>query len=192
MARPKEFEREEVLERAIKVFADHGFEGTSTDALMHSMGISRQSLYDTFGDKRSLYLEALRYYSAKSVSDLIHNLHGGSSPLKGLEAALLTYAAKPTEEAPLGCLGIGAICEFGRSDKDVSLLTDMSGQTVVAAFRRLVADAKQAGETSQDIDVQTAAEFLLTTISGMQVAARGGATPESLQNIARMAIRSLK
>jgi hypothetical protein len=48
----------------------------------------------------------------------------------------------------------------------------MSGQPVVAAFRRLVAGAKQAGETSQDIDVQTAAEFLLTTISGMKVAAR--------------------
>ena len=49
-----------------------------------------------------------------------------------------------------------------------------------------------ARTASQDIDVQTAAEFLLTTISGMKVAARGGATPESLQNIARMAIRSLK
>jgi TetR/AcrR family transcriptional repressor of nem operon len=106
MARPKEFEREEVLERALKVFADQGFEGTSTDALMHAMGISRQSLYDSFGDKRSLYLETLRYYRAKSVSDLIHNLYGGSSPLKELEAALLTYAAKPTEEAPLGCLGV--------------------------------------------------------------------------------------
>ena len=52
MARPKEFESEAALKKAIGVFSEHGYEGTSTDALVQAMGIGRQSLYDTFGDKR--------------------------------------------------------------------------------------------------------------------------------------------
>ena len=68
MARPREFDREDVLEEAIKVFADHGFGGTSTDVLLKAMGISRQSMYDTFGGKRQLYLEALQFQSRYRLS----------------------------------------------------------------------------------------------------------------------------
>jgi TetR/AcrR family transcriptional repressor of nem operon len=192
MARPREFERETALKEAIKVFADHGFEGTSTEALMRAMGISRQSMYDTFGDKRQLYLEALQHYNANSVSELIRNLSTGSSPIKGLEAALLAFSTKPSPDAPLGCLGVGAICEFGRSDQQVSLLTDVAGKTVLSALERLIGEAKDRGEIGPDIDVRAAAQFMLATFSGMKVTARGGATPETLRNIARMAIRSLK
>jgi TetR/AcrR family transcriptional repressor of nem operon len=56
MARQKEFDRDDALDEAVKVFASHGYEGASTDALLSHMGISRQSMYDTFGDKRQLYL----------------------------------------------------------------------------------------------------------------------------------------
>jgi AcrR family transcriptional regulator len=192
MARPKEFERDTALQQAIKVFADHGFEGTSTEALMQAMGISRQSMYDTFGDKRQLYLEALQHYNANSVSALIKNLHTGSSPIKGLEAALLAFAAKPAADGPAHCMGTSAICEFGRSDQQVSLVTDTSSRIVLSAFERLIGEAKEAGETGPDIDVQAAAQFMLATISGMKIAARGGATPEVLRNIARMALRSLR
>ena len=62
MPRPKEFDRESALKGAVQVFCEGGFEGTSTEDLLRGMGISRQSMYDTFGDKRALYLEALRHY----------------------------------------------------------------------------------------------------------------------------------
>ncbi len=67
MARHKEFDRDTALKAAIDVFSEHGYEGTSTDALLAAMKISRQSMYDTFGDKRSLYLEALKRYNIDSV-----------------------------------------------------------------------------------------------------------------------------
>src|SRR5580698_2027100 len=102
MARPREFDREEVLAEAIKVFADHGFGGTSTDALLKAMGISRQSMYDTFGDKRRLYLEALQRYSAGSVSEIIRSLNTGPSPLKGLEAALERVIAEGKASGEVG------------------------------------------------------------------------------------------
>ena len=192
MARPKEFDRDTALQGAVGVFCDHGYEGTSTEALLRAMGISRQSMYDTFGDKRQLYLEALQRYIADSVSDQIRALNTASSPLKGLEAALHALASKAVAETAPGCLGIGAICEFGRSDKEVATLSDTASRTLLSALERRIVEGKAAGEIGADVDTRAAAQFVTATLTGIKVAARGGASHATLRNIARMAIRSLK
>ena len=192
MSRPKEFDRTMALKAAITVFSDHGYEGTSTDALLEAMGISRQSMYDTFGDKRRLYLDALQQYNADSVSDIIRSLNRPSSPLKGLEAALISFAARPAPQAKFGCMGISSICEFGRSDPEMVLLNDAAGRTLRSAFERRVAEAKAEGEVAGDLDVRAAAEFMQATLMGIKVAARSGASAETLKGIARLALRSLR
>jgi TetR/AcrR family transcriptional repressor of nem operon len=192
MARPREFDRETALQEAIKVFSDHGYEGSSTEMLLRGMGIGRQSLYDTFGDKRRLYLEALQHYNAGSIAELIRALNAGPSPLDGLEAALVAFASRPAIEAALGCMGVGAICEFGRSDPEITLLTEASGRTLLVALERVVAEAKAAGQAGVGVDPRVAAQFIVATLSGLKVAARGGATAPMLRDIARMAIRSLR
>jgi AcrR family transcriptional regulator len=78
MARPREFDRDEAVRLAIDVFREKGFEGTSTDDLLCAMGIGRQSMYDTFGDKRGLYIEALRRYNAESVAEIMHSCNGAT------------------------------------------------------------------------------------------------------------------
>src|SRR5882724_4629145 len=119
MARPKEFESETALKKAFEAFSEHGYEGTSTDALLLAMGISRQSMFGSFGDKRRLYLEALQRYTADSISNQLRALNSVSSPVKGLEAmfdlAVTLAIAGPGPK----CLGISAVCEFGRSDPEV-------------------------------------------------------------------------
>ena len=192
MPRHKEFDRDTALKAAVQVFADHGYEGTSTEVLLKAMGISRQSLYDTFGDKRQLYLAALEHYNADSVSSLVRTLNTAASPLKGVEAALLTFAARPFADAAPGCMGVSAICEFGRSDKAVTRVTDTMGRTLQQALERRLTDAKALGEVGADVDVAAAAQFLGSTLSGMKVSARAGASVEALRGIARMALRSLK
>jgi len=192
MARPKEFERDTALDDAITMFCDHGFEGTSTDALLGRMGISRQSLYDTFGDKRQLYLKALQRYVDDNVAIQIAALNEPSSPLKGVEAVLLAMASKAAIAGAPGCMGIGAICEFGQSDAEVSALIAASGKRLSSALERRLAEAKTKGETGKDVDPRAAAQFVKATVTGMKVAARGGATADTLRNIARMALRSLK
>ena len=192
MARPKEFERDTALDDAITMFCDHGFEGTSTDALLGKMGISRQSLYDTFGDKRQLYLKALQRYVDDSVAIQIAALNEPSSPLKGVEAVLLAMASKAAIAGAPGCMGIGAICEFGQSDAEVSALIAASGKRLSSALERRLAEAKTKGETGKDVDPRAAAQFVKATVTGMKVAARGGATADTLRNIARMALRGLR
>ena len=192
MPRPKEFDREIALKGAIQVFCDRGFEGTSTDELLQAMGISRQSMYDTFGDKRALYLEALRRYSAERVAMQIRILSAGASALKGLEAALNAAAIAGSQEASSGCMGIGAISEFGRSDHEIASRIDTAERTLRSALQHRIDDGKSRGEISAEVETQAAAEFLMATFSGIKLAARGGASLQTLRNIARMAIRSLK
>jgi TetR/AcrR family transcriptional repressor of nem operon len=94
MARTKDFVRDVALSRAIAVFSQHGFEGTSTEALLGAMDIRRQSLYDTFGDKWQLYLEALQRYSSDSIGAQLVVLEGAATGEAGLEALLMHAVAR--------------------------------------------------------------------------------------------------
>src|SRR5260221_11057894 len=76
MARPREFDREEALERATAVFWAKGYASTSTDDLLSAMGIARQSLYNAFQDKRALYLEALERYQRTTIAGHLQRLNG--------------------------------------------------------------------------------------------------------------------
>jgi len=192
MARPKEFESETALNGAIEVFSEHGFEGTSTDELLRVMGISRQSMYDTFGDKRQLYLTSLQHYTARSISNQIRKLSSTQSAVKGLEAVLDLAVSQAIADKEPKCLGISAICEFGRSEPDITMIFDMASKTLLSAFERRISEAKSSAEIDKEVNVQIAAQFMMATLTGIRVAARAGATPDSLRGIARMAIRALK
>jgi AcrR family transcriptional regulator len=87
MPRPKEFDRETVLDLAIQVFASHGFVGASTEALLQAMGISRQSMYDTFGDKHQLFVRALERYNERSVSLVLDSIAASAGGLAGSRGA---------------------------------------------------------------------------------------------------------
>jgi AcrR family transcriptional regulator len=192
MARPKEFERETALRAAIKVFWAHGYEGTSTDTLLRAMKIGRQSMYDTFGGKRRLYLEALRQYNAERLTEVFRDFHSASSPLAGLEQALLAFASKAAEQRLLGCMGVNAICEFGQSDAEVALLNQSSGTTLTTALERLLRDAKAKGELGTSLDERAAAQFIISTLAGIKVSARAGASAQTLRSVASFAMQSLK
>ena len=192
MPKKKQFDETEVLLKAKELFSEKGYNGTSMDDLVQATGLSRSSIYDTFGDKRSLYLEALKRYNTDSVSRIVDDMKGNGSALDALEAALVAFASRPTAEASLGCMGVSAVCEFGRTDNDVATLTDSASATLGRAVTRLIEDGLASGEISAEIDPDAAVQFLGATLSGMKVSARNGATPDILRTIARLAIRSLR
>lgn len=192
MARPKEFDRDTALQKAVDVFCDHGYDGTSTEDLLRAMDISRQSLYDTFGGKRQLYLQALQQYVADSVGEQIRALNSSPSALKGVEAALQAFVVNASGAEAPGCLGIGATCDFGVSDREVTALISTADKALQSSLERRINEGKDAGEISAEIDARSAAQFIKATFAGIKVAARGGAPAETLRNIARMAVRSLK
>src|SRR5258708_39225357 len=90
MARPKEFDQEKALRKAVHLFSQQGFAATSTDELMRVMNVGRQSMYDTFGDKRALFLRALEMYVTESVKSINAELEKPGSALSTVRNALVT------------------------------------------------------------------------------------------------------
>lgn len=189
MARPSEFDRDEAIASAIKVFARHGFEAASTTDLLEGMGIGRQSLYGAFGDKRGLFLEALRRYAASSLAQMREALAAGT-PAEGIEAALLVGLGS-SNDLESGCLGVGSVVEFSRSDPEINALNDTASMAVVAALAARVRDGIEAGELDAGLDPDATGRMLLVLRSGLKVAARGGASDSELCDAARLALRGL-
>ena len=193
MARQKEFEHDTVLQKALEVFWAQGYAATSTDDLLRAMQIGRQSMYDTFGDKRTLYLKTLRRYTADSVGEFVHNLRVATpqSPLAGLRAALYKFADKPAAYHARGCMGVNATFEFGADDEDVALILESSGMMLAAALRHLITDAREQRELGTAVDDQAAVDFIAATLIGMKVSAKSGASAARLRQIADIAIAGL-
>jgi TetR/AcrR family transcriptional regulator, transcriptional repressor for nem operon len=192
MGRVKEFDRDQAVARAAGVFWDQGFERTSTEDLLRAMGIGRQSMYDTFGGKRNLYLEALRHYQASAGADLLGRLRAAASPLSALSDVLLAVARQSASDRARGCLAVNAATEFGRTDPGVSAFVDAGVTLCQATFERVLAEAKAKGEVRADVDERAGARFLHATLVGMRVSARSGAPAEVLRDIATTAIDGLR
>jgi TetR/AcrR family transcriptional repressor of nem operon len=191
MSRPKEFDRAEALTAAKSVFWKKGYDATTTDDLRHAMSIGRQSLYDSFGGKRPLYLEVLQRYNTERVIAQITELRAAKSPLAGIRNLLLALAKEPEEKRKLGCFGVAAICAFGDQDPEVAAITHASSAVLGSALEEVLRKAKRMGEVKPSLEERAVAYFLQSTMVGMKLTARAGASPEVLRAIAATALKVL-
>jgi hypothetical protein len=90
------------------------------------------------------------------------------------------------------CLGISAICEFGRTSPEMTMLSEAASRMMLSALERRISEAKADGAVADDVDAREAASFIKATLVGIKVSARAGASPDSLRGIVRMALRSLR
>jgi len=187
MARPKAFDTEAALDAAIGIFREHGFEGTSAGMLVEAMGIGRQSLYDTFGDKWQLYCAAVRRYAQQEGRAHFAALHGRPRAIDGIGAMI----GRVVEEAQAPCLGVGSICEFGRSQPELVEIHDAAGHALHAAVADRVRDAQAEGDIAADRDADEAADFLIATIASLRIAARSGSDVRRLGRIGELAVRAV-
>jgi len=186
MSRPKEFDPNTALDRAVGTFSEHGFAGSSTSMLLDAMGITRQSMYDTFQDKRQLYLEALRRHNAETVARSIRALTQERSPRKGLETMLLEFALGGTR-----CLDISSICEFGHKDEAIAGMNESTSRILSAAVERIAADARDAGEIGGSLAPRVIARYLLSFGAGLKVAARAGTSAAELRELVAFGMQRL-
>jgi TetR/AcrR family transcriptional regulator, transcriptional repressor for nem operon len=192
MARPREFDTDLALKRAMAVFWAKGYAATSMDDLQTAMQIGRQSLYAAFGDKRRLYVEALECYQRDSVAGHLGRLRSGSSPMAGIEALMIGLIPTDDAERSLGCMGVGSIAEFGAVDADLVELRARSGALLSQALAERLRAAQAAGEIDPALNLDLSTRFLQTTMQGLQLAARAGGDFASLRDLARFAVERLK
>ena len=192
MARPKEFDRDQALLRAVSFFADRGYDGASTEALLDEMGVSRQSLYDTFGSKHDLYLEALRRYNRDSAAEFAASLGSASSAFQGLQRTLDVIIDRGVRVRKGACLGVGSICEFGLRDDEVAEALREAVPLFMEPLVRALIRAQADGDISAELDPRLAADFLLTLLNGLKVNSRAGMPIKRLKELGRMALDGLK
>ena len=190
MARPKEFDQDKALHQAIRLFSQQGFAATSTDELMRVMDIGRQSMYDTFGDKRALFLRALELYVTESVQSIGVELDRNGSALSAVRNALVSFAERKDLSSSEGCMGLNAIGEFGQRDADVTRITRTAARTQRENLMKVFARAKIQGEVDADVDLEGMADFFESTLAGIRIAAKAGKSRQALRKVAAFAGRA--
>lgn len=186
MARTKEFDKDLALENAIRLFSRKGYAATSTEDLMRVMGIGRQSMYDTFGDKKSLFLKAMRRYSEARCEMIGQELCKPGSPLSVLRNTLVAFAEHKEMSSSEGCMGLNAVSEFGRSDAEVNAATHKAAIALRKQITRLLREAVKAGDLRKE-QVSSAADFVEATFSGIRYAAKSGKDRKALRKLAEFA-----
>jgi TetR/AcrR family transcriptional regulator, transcriptional repressor for nem operon len=190
MARPKEFDQEKALRKAIRLFSQQGFAATSTDDLMRVMEVGRQSMYDTFGDKRALFLKALELYVTESVHSINVELERPGPALAAVRNALVTFAQRKDLSSAEGCMGLNAISEFGQRDADVTRISRDAAHVLRQTLMDVLTRAKKQGEISSDANLDSMADFFESTLAGIKMAAKAGKSRLALRNIAAFASRA--
>ena len=190
MARPKEFDQEKALRKAVRFYSQKGFAATSTDELMRVMDLGRQSMYDTFGDKRTLFLRALEMYVTESVQSIAVELKRHGSALSVVRTAIVTFAERKDLSSAQGCMGLNAISEFGQRDADVMRIVGNAARAQRRTLMDVFARAKIQGELGSNADLDAMADFFESTLAGIRMAAKAGKSRQALRKIAAFAGRA--
>jgi TetR/AcrR family transcriptional repressor of nem operon len=167
--RHKEFDRDEVLLKAMMVFRDKGYEATSMQGLVEQMGINRFSLYATFDSKYDLFVEALQAYYDLVAIPFFDRLKDLNSGLKVIETVLMELVSRIKRGvSPNGCLLCNTIAELGAAtDARTEKILKTSLKLVEADFRAAIIRAKELGEIPPDVDASQHAKVLTTYSTGL-------------------------
>ncbi|MCW0001002.1 TetR/AcrR family transcriptional regulator [Pararhizobium sp. YC-54] len=187
MARIKEFDSDKALDAAVAVFREYGFEGTSTEMLVQAMKIGRQSLYDTFGDKWALYRLAVERYASEETDTHIAMLRGKPRAIDGI-AAMIDRVVGTANQT---CLGVNSICEFGQSRPDLAEVHRAADHRLRHAASERVRQAQEVGDVDNSLAADAVVDFLFASITGIRVAARGGAGRDQLASLGQLALRAI-
>jgi TetR/AcrR family transcriptional regulator, transcriptional repressor for nem operon len=191
MSRVKEFDEAEVLDQALELFRARGFKHTSFNDLVQELGVSRQSLYDTYGDKQALYQTALRRYLDRGL-DGIRRKFDEATPVRAAFTDFFdNMIAGTCANGSPGCLMVNSMVELSPHDADTRALAQAHAREIEGIFVSRLSLAQRQGEIDKAKDPVALARFFYHTILGLAVASRALGDKASLQQTARLALRIL-
>jgi TetR/AcrR family transcriptional repressor of nem operon len=190
--RPREFDRIDVLERAMQVFWSKGYAATSMRDLTDAMALSKSSLYDTFGSKHDLFLEAMDHYR-ETVTSQVRSVAALQKPAVQVIAAVLHRAVDRILEpnGRRGCFLNNCAVEVAPWDPEAAERC-RAGMTVMEeTFLKLVQRAQAEGDISDERDAKALARFLNGTVNGIMVVGKANPDRDVLDDIVAAAVRDL-
>jgi AcrR family transcriptional regulator len=190
IGRPRAFDKDEALDRALDVFWRKGYEGATLCDLTSAMGINPPSLYAAFGNKEGLFRQALDRYSEIRTAYWLEALKAPTA--RGVAEALLRGSAKFLTDSchPRGCLAVQGALASGTDAECIRGELANRRATSQARIRDRLKRAKKEGDLPADADPAALARYLATVIEGMAVQAAGGASRKELERVAETALRA--
>jgi TetR/AcrR family transcriptional regulator, transcriptional repressor for nem operon len=176
--RPRCFDEQDVVERAMELFWTKGYEATSVADLTAELGVHPGSLYRTFGDKHALFLRALARYCETQAGSLAPTLLAGGPVLPRIRAVLVGFIELAAEqERPRGCLVVNSVGELLPADKDVACSVADVLSVVEDGFLQGLQAAVRRGEIPDGLDLPGWAAALTMLVEGLQVVAKADPHP---------------
>jgi TetR/AcrR family transcriptional repressor of nem operon len=192
MGRQKAFDEDRAIDAAIDRFWSRGYEATSVRDLAGDMGIGGASLYNAFGDKRTLFTRALERYVNRASRERIARLEARGQAKECIAAFLAEIIERSLKDRDRkGCLLVNSALDVAPHDADLGKVVAGYLDEIRAFFRRNIVRAQEASSMSRDLDADEVSGHLLGVVLGIRVLARTRADRASLESVARPALRLL-
>jgi len=183
MPRPRMFDEADVIERARRTFAETGLAGTSLDDLLEATGLARQSLYNTFGGKKELFMRAFLSDTAGAVDAVKTVLQGAENPIVRIRTQLVSAAVEHGAAQAPPSLFLRAAVELSSRDPEVASTVAAAFDQIRADYTACIVDAQNAGEIDADADAESLGTYFCAVIEGMSTLGRVGVPRATLLEI---------
>jgi TetR/AcrR family transcriptional repressor of nem operon len=193
MPRKKDFDEDELLEKAVNIFWKKGYHATSAQDLVDGLGINRSSLYNTYTDKRTLFTKSLKRYQQQRTGLMLRTLQQSQEigeTIKQIFNHIIDEDMADTMKK--GCFMVNTAVELSMQDAEINEIVSANNQSVEDALVAAIEKGRQSGQVLNPLASRAIAQFVFATISGLRVTARSGAGRQVMQNIADVALYSLK
>ncbi|MBN8855104.1 MAG: hypothetical protein BGO55_25160 [Sphingobacteriales bacterium 50-39] len=192
---PKEilFDEEVVLRRATELFWTRGYNATSMDELTRITGLSRSSIYNSFGGKHALFMRCLRYYLGDQQRQL-HELAGKVKPVVPRIRAAFQYAVEEilADRMRKGCMMVNTTTEMVNQDKDIAAVSAENMEQMEGIFANWISEGQAAREISTAFNPQMLARHLFNTYSGLKVSGKTRPDRKTLEDLVTVALSVLE
>ena len=191
MGRPFEFDRDETLSKAMDLFWEKGYKSTSIQDLVDRMGIKRGSIYNTFGDKHSLFLAAVEYYGEEVTSRTIKVLESEGSPVENIRIFFETIVNTPANRKTRGCLISNTVVELAPHDEEIAKTVKQILDKIQTAFYNCLNKAVAIGELPKDTNTKVLSQFLATSTHGLIVTGKSALDPKEVKDVVDVILSTL-
>lgn len=194
MARPVEFEYNDVLNNAMEQFWREGFEASSVQKLLDVTGINRGTLYNSFGDKDTFFKACLDHYNKIIAKDLDASLNNADlAPWVAVEKYFdLAVLSVSNKQRAMGCLLVNSFCESINYDKNTQKIVRASFAVVRKALLKRMKEADKAGKLKKGVSAEFAVDALMNTLYGLRVNSRDGKSAKQLTELVQFTLSSLQ
>ena len=192
MARTKAFDQTEVLRKIQKLFWDKGFNGTSVDDLVNTSGLSRSSLYDTFGDKENLFIASLELYRKENTAEMVERINHSKDVRQTISEIFDYILTDSRNNDRLGCLMVNTAIELAPHDKKIAKAVDENMAVLHEAMIKLIRRAQAKGEISNLHSPEALSTMVLTAINGLRVAEKWGTEEKTYKRVKEVILALFK